>query len=598
MAHRVREGTFDERDARDIARSRQGIVLERPEDADELEDLGAFTGGRAGPSRAGLSFCQAEGALSAYRRTVELRRQGDGSWRVRQVVEGRLGLPWWSWLLGLPVWHELGRLGPAPATRRLPWWSPPQRLDRRTAGLLANLATLVAVQGFVAGLLPETLSYAANEMRLATFGQGVVFGAVQLSALPALLALVAADKRGRRGVVLWATGTAVALSELSGLAPGVWWLAGAQVGVGALVAAAGVAATVIAIEEVPKGCRSWAFGVLGMAGGFGAGIPLALLPLAGLGGGAWRWLFWLSLACLPVVIVAGHGLPESRRWQGQVAGRQPAHWAPSTRLVLVCTGAALFALFATPAGEFETQFLRHERHFSALGISLVEQLAGTLGALGVLFGGRLADTHGRRPVAAAAVAGATVTTLLAYLSHSVLLWASTVASQFFMYATGPALGVYGAELFTTSARARSAGLVAAFSAIGGVVGTVATGALAGGMGTLAPALGVMAAGPLVLVVLLVVAYPETAEAELEELSRSESQSPTREATTESRPRSEWSAPSNQKKVTGPGMAAVAASSSAGVPKASRVPDTNKQGTWSRSKWPVRSFSGRPGGWSG
>ena len=49
-----------------------------------------------------------------------------------------------------------------------------------------TLAALVAVQGFMAGLLPETLSYAGSEMRFGTFGQAVVFGAVELSALPAL----------------------------------------------------------------------------------------------------------------------------------------------------------------------------------------------------------------------------------------------------------------------------------------------------------------------------------------------------------------------------------------------------------------------------
>lgn len=512
MARRVREGLFTPGAARDIASARQGVVLE----------IESREGWGPGPTTTGTSFTQAEGPLAAYRRRVDLEWLDDGSCRVRQVVDVHVGLPWWSWLLGLPLWHELGRLGGGRRAATMPWWAPPQRLDRRTASTMAHLAALVAVQGFVAGLLPETLSYASSEMRVATFGQGVVFGAVELSALPALLALVVADRRGRRGVVVWATGAAVVLSELSALAPGVRWLAGTQVAVGALVAAAGIAATVIAVEEVPKGCRAWAFGVLGMAEGFGAGIPLALLPLAGLGPAGWRWLYWLSLVCLPVVVRAARWLPESRRWTGQaargVAGRAAAPWAPSGRLVLVCAGAALFALFATPAGEFETQFLRHERHYSALGISLIEQLAGTIGALGVLFGGRLADTHGRRPIAAASVAGACLATLVAYASHSALLWASTIAAQFFMYATGPALGVYGAELFATSARARSAGLVAAFSAIGGVVGAVATGALAGQLGSLGPALAIMAVGPLLLVLLLAVAYPETAEVELEELS--------------------------------------------------------------------------------
>jgi MFS family permease len=383
--------------------------------------------------------------------------------------------------------------------------------------VVAALAALSAVQGFIGGLLPQTLSYAGSQMRVGTFGQGVVFGAVELSALPALLALVLADRRGRRGVALGATAGAVAFSELSAASPAIGWLTGAQLVVGALLAAAGIAVTVIAVEEVPKGCRAWSLGILGLAAGFGAGVPLALLPLAGLGHGGWRWLYWSSLVCLPVVWRCAGQLPESRRWVA--AAEAPARpWAASRRLALVCLGAALFALFATPAGQFETQFLRHERHYSAVAISVLEQLAGTVGALGVLFGGRLADTHGRRPVAAAAVAGATVATVAGYLARSGAMWAALTAAQFFLYATGPALGVYGAELFTTASRARSAGLVAAAAAVGGVLGTVATGGLDELTGHFGTALAVMAIGPVALVVLLLAAYPETAAVELEELS--------------------------------------------------------------------------------
>jgi MFS family permease len=136
----------------------------------------------------------------------------------------------------------------------------------------------------------------------------------------------------------------------------------------------------------------------------------------------------------------------------------------------------------------------------------------------VLFGGRLADTHGRRPVAIVCVVGATATTLWAYLAHSWVLWFATTSSQFFLYATAPVLGVYGAELFATTSRARSAGLVAASSSVGGVSGLLAAGALGAHFGTLGPALGALAIGPLLLVLLLLVGYPESAGVDLEQLA--------------------------------------------------------------------------------
>ncbi|HTT91481.1 MAG TPA: MFS transporter [Acidimicrobiales bacterium] len=577
---------------------RRGLVLEAVDSSPVMraED----TGGEGWCA----SFSQAEGPLASYRRTVDVEPIGGDRYRAHQVVDVKVGLPWWSWLLALPLRFSLGKAVPAGARRGegsaapagagaggtgaarwgrpepgarqdepLPWWAPPHRLDRRQALLMATLAALVSVQGFLGALLPETLTYAASEMHVGTFGQGAVFAAVELSALPALFALVLADRRGRRSVVLWATGAAALMSELGGFATSISWLTVTQVSAGALVAAGGIAAIVVAVEEVPRGCRAWAVGVLGMAGGFGAGIPLLLLPLAGIGDAGWRWLYFLSLLTLPVVALCARQLPEGRRWQADEVGTGPevvarpevgavpagkAGVTPATvvtpaavrsprggpsgtgpsgtgpsgtgtlrtdilrtgrgRLLLVCTGAVLFALFATPASLFQTEFLHQQRHYSPFGISVLQQVAGTIGALGVLFGGRLADTHGRRPVAVVSVAGATVATLLAYLAHGWLMWFATTSSQFFLYATAPVLGVYGAELFATRTRARSAGLVAASSSVGGVSGLLAVGALADRLGTLGPALAVMAVGPLLLVALLLVAYPETAGTALEDLA--------------------------------------------------------------------------------
>jgi MFS family permease len=540
MYRKVSCGVMDASSAAALLVPRQGLVLEAaepptPRSSQPIEAAPADREGCAKAGEARRSFTQAEGPLRSYRRTVVLAPAGDGRFSARQVVEISVGLPWWSWLLAWPLRMSLGKV----LTReQMAWWAPPQRLGRRSAVVVATLAAIVAVQGFLAGLLPETLTYAASQMHTGTFGQGAVFGAVELSSLPALAALALADKRGRRSVVLWATAGSIALSELGCLSPTVAWLAATQVAASALAVAGGIAALVVAVEEVPPGCRAWAAGALGMAAGLGGGVPLALLPLAGTGPGGWRWLYALGFVCLPVVAMSARWLPESRRWESDQCPEQdrPQERGPgarsgtadrsatgtrrpaSGRLVLVCTGAVLLAMFAAPASQFQTQFLREQRHYDPLAISVLQQVAGTIGGLGVLVGGRLADTRGRRPVAIACVAGATGAALASYVTHGWLMWGNAIAAQFFGYATAPALGVYSAELFASSRRARSAGLVALASSVGGVSGLVATGALAARIGTLAPALGILATGPTVLVALLLVAYPETAGVALEDLT--------------------------------------------------------------------------------
>ena len=145
-------------------------------------------------------------------------------------------------------------------------------------------------------------------------------------------------------------------------------------------------------------------------------------------------------------------------------------------------------------------------------------MCGTIGGLGVLVGGRMADIRGRRAVAAVGVGAGIVTTLAAYTARGWPLWAWGVADCFLGYAVAPALAIYGPELFPTSLRSRSAGVIAALYAAGGVTGLVATGVLSSHFGSLAPAFAVLAFGPAVLVVLIVRAYPETAGIELEDLN--------------------------------------------------------------------------------
>jgi MFS family permease len=516
-----RQAVLPKAQAEALMRPRHGLLTEVASPLPPADD------GPPGPL--GVAFDQSIGPLASYHRTVQLEPAAADRAVVTQEVRFRVGLTWWSWLLYWPTRHTLGQLR---STRQPPWWGPPEPLDRRGAVAMSTAAALMAVLGFLGTLLPETLTYVASEYRVGTFGQGVVFAAVEMATIPSLAALVVADRRGRRPVVLVATGAAVVLSLVGAAAPGVASLGVLQVAANAMADGAAVAAGVLVVEEMPRRCRAWATGVLGMAFGGGGTFPLLLLPLAGTSPGGWRWLYLAALSCLPVVIICAGQLPESRRWVAPPQRVATAAGAPGPalaagwgsperrRLLLVGAGALLLALFATPAGSFQTHYLRHQVHDSAAAISTLQQITDTIGGLGVLLGGRLAETWGRRPVAAVCVAGGTAVTLAAYLSRGWSLWLWTQCSELLGYAVGPALGVFGFELFATARRARSAGLITVCSAVGGVVGLLVTGALSSQIGTLAPALAVLAVGPLVLTLLLVFAYPETAGHSLEELTAS------------------------------------------------------------------------------
>jgi MFS family permease len=98
------------------------------------------------------------------------------------------------------------------------------------------------------------------------------------------------------------------------------------------------------------------------------------------------------------------------------------------------------------------------------------------------------------------------------------LWAWSLTASILGAATVPALGVYGPELFPTSLRGRANGLITVPARLGSVAGLLAVGFLATSLDTLGPAMALLALGPAVLAVVIMVAYPETAHLELEKLN--------------------------------------------------------------------------------
>ena len=457
------------------------------------------------------TFDAAVGPVRAYRRTVEVVDRGDGRHDVVQVVDFALALPFFGWLFLPLVRRYLGHLGPE---RRLPWWAPPAPLDRRAAECLgAVMAVSVAIQ-YASYLLTQTITFAADDFGVGTGAQGVGLAFVRLDVLVALPLVALADRRGRRALFIGSAAGAGALSVLSALAPSLPWLIATQVPVHGLTTVGSVMAAVVLAEEMPAGSRAWSVGVLALPLAIGSGLAVGLLFLADVA--SWRILYVLAVAGVPVVLRIARTLRESRRFvaphpDSRVAGH-------GRRLWLLATATALLALFSIPASQFQNEFLKDERGFSAGKITLFIVVTNVFGAIGVVVGGRLADTRGRRLVGATAVAGMTVTTLAMYSSRGWPLWVWSTVSTVLSAAMIPALTVYGPELFPTSLRGRANGIILTISRVGSVAGLVTAGALSDDGGTLGRALTVLAIGPAILAVLIVVAFPETAKRELEDIN--------------------------------------------------------------------------------
>jgi MFS family permease len=447
------------------------------------------------------------GPVSSYERRVDV---ADGV--VTQTVEFRLAVPYFAWLFVVPFRRAITR----PAPDRHHWWAPPVVLDARASTVLGSLGALSVVLGYLNTLFTQTVTFAAAEFRAGDGAQGVAGAVVRLGGFLALAVVATADKRGRRVVLLWASAAGCALAVTGALSPSLAWLTVSQTVARGFATALLLLVGIAAAEEVPARSRAYAVSLLAMAGGLGAGTAVIALKLADVGLRGWRLVYVLPLLGIPLAASVRHRLPESRRFvaahpEVPIAGH-------GRRLWLLAVSGLLTNLFIAPQSQFTNQYLRSERGFSAGRIALLSILSGAPGAVGIVVGGRLADVRGRRRVAAVALVGGTACTVGFFFAHGWPLWVWPFVGTLVSAASIPALGVYGPELFPTSLRGRANGVVGLCALAGSAAGLALAGGLADRFGHLAPAMAILAVGPVLVAALVLGVYPETAGRELEELN--------------------------------------------------------------------------------
>ena len=105
-----------------------------------------------------------------------------------------------------------------------------------------------------------------------------------------------------------------------------------------------------------------------------------------------------------------------------------------------------------------------------------------------------------------------------WLLAGATMWVLSLLGTMLAGLTVPALRVYGPELFPTSLRAGSGGLITVAGVLGAAAGVLAAGILSDALGGLSVAMAILAAGPIGVAALVLIRFPETAHRELEELN--------------------------------------------------------------------------------
>jgi predicted MFS family arabinose efflux permease len=251
-----------------------------------------------------------------------------------------------------------------------------------------------------------------------------------------------------------------------------------------------------------------------------------MLPFADLGTWGWRIPFGFGALTIFLAPSVARHLRETTRYTALAArtdivrGRARDVWRRHRRRFVILGAIALLtSMFSAPSSQLMNKYLTDERGFSNTGVALFRSVTTAVpGLIGLVLGGRLAEARGRRPVAAIALAIATATQMVFFLTGGAVIWLASAVSVLASGAAGIALGTLDAELFPTEVRSTSNAMLTVVGVLGSAAGFGIVGGLSDPLGGLGPAIAITGVGALVAAAFFVPLLPESAAHSLEDVS--------------------------------------------------------------------------------
>ncbi len=283
---------------------------------------------------------------------------------------------------------------------------------------------------------------------------------------------------------------------------------------------------VYAAEEFPADRRGMVIGVIQAFSSLGAIACAGVVPLLLRTDHGWRTVYFVGILPLIVLMIARRGLRESSRFlESQGSGENRGKrsflriWGTPYRgrVLLLALVWGLAYLSMNNATLFWKEFAVTERHLTDGQVGLVIAIAAVLSMPLVFLAGKLLDAIGRKRGAVVIFVTGVIGILGAYGLHGVVpLALALVLAIFGASAFMPVLNAFTAELFPTELRAD------AFAWSNNLLGRVtyvlsplALGVAARSFGW-GRAMQFTTVGPMLALLVILVAFPETNRRELDD----------------------------------------------------------------------------------
>jgi putative MFS transporter len=415
--------------------------------------------------------------------------------------------------------------------RYAPFLGRPPPLTRRQWRVLGLVAAASLFDQYDLGLFSLALKQIQAELAIEEHRVGLLGAAVIFGALPASLLALAADRFGRRRMLLLTIVAYTVLTGATAFSPSAEAFVALQFLARTFITAEILLAFVVVAEEFDPETRGWGIGALSALALCGHGLALALFSLVNVLPFGWRALYAVGLAPLVLIAVLRRGLPETPHFERRAAARGAA---PSLRealrpvadLVRVYPGRAaalgavafLLAFAERAAGFFAAKYVQEAHGWAPGHYALLGFIGGFAAIFANTIAGRASDRFGRRRLAVWFLALNPVLVIGFYNGSGLWLPPLWVSMTFCGMAAGVLLRTFATELFPTSYRSTASGAMAVVATLGAVLGMSAESALYGILGSHWEAISVLVLFALVGPVLVRFAFPETSGRALDEIS--------------------------------------------------------------------------------
>ena len=419
-----------------------------------------------------------------------------------------------------------------PATPGLP------RPRRYLIALFAMLMSATIFEGYDITIFHLCTPDIARTFHLGDPVIGLIATIVRFGGMMSFFVVILADRFGRKPIISMTVLGYTLLTLLTALSTGVGTFTIFQSSSQIFLAAEfGVAVTMIS-EEFPDLQRGRAIAGLHMVAFLGvtaAGLVYGVMSESRFG---WRGMYMLGI--LPLVLIAflRRGIKETARFtaleHARIAADRPriAFWsairnslrpfagAYRSRLLIVASLWNSIGLIGGPTVTYFSLYARRDHHWTSGQVGGAVIVAYLMGTIGSLLCGFLMDRIGRKLTAAITylISAAAMFWLFRSDTYSAIL-AGEVVTMFAYQAARTATSALSTELFPTEIRCTGYSLCAqVIGQICWMLSPVVVGLLSKPLGGLGSAASILAVGPLIGIVVLVLFVPETRGKTLEELS--------------------------------------------------------------------------------